>query len=151
MRMCSGAQDCSLLTVIIEPVMKVDKAFVPSTLSFARKNRFITPGHSPATIKRGSRAIALYKFVYHERCNALPLTTSKLFLMTTECIAVIIELTTPKLIPIIETEVPSRKTPMKKPSVTNAQAIRTRSDGRACRTTQDVTTVKGSTIPRATW
>lgn len=94
---------------------------------------------------------ALKRFVYHERLRALPFTTSKAFLITTECTAVIMELATPKEMPTIETDVPSRKTPMKKPKVTSEQARRTISEGREWRKTKEVITVNGRTMPRATW
>ena len=58
------------------------------------------------------------------------MTTSKLRLITTEWMAVIIELRTPKVTPMAETSVPSKKTPTKKPMVTNKQAKRIRGDGR---------------------
>jgi hypothetical protein len=68
--------------------------------------------------------------VYQLNNNVLPLTTSKLFLITTECSAVIAELATPKLTPTREMGVPSRKTPTKKPSVTTVQETRMRREGR---------------------
>lgn len=72
-------------------------------------------------------------------------------MITTEWMAVIIELMTPKVTPIAETSVPSRKTPMKKPVVTKKHAKRTRRDGREWSTKREVQTVKGRTRPLATW
>ena len=99
----------------------------------------------------GARAIALSRFVYQESRSALPFTTFRLCLMTTECMAVIMDEVTPKKMPLGDTGVPSRNTPMKKPSVTIPHEASTLSDGREWRTTQEVTTVKGRTRPRATW
>jgi hypothetical protein len=92
----------------------------------------------------------LRRLVYQLNSRALPPTTARLFLMTTECKAVIRELVTPKKIPWGEMGVPSRKTPIKKPNVTRAQERRTRNEGRDERKTKEVITVKGSTSPRAT-
>jgi hypothetical protein len=71
--------------------------------------------------------------------------------MTTEWVAVMAEEATPNMMPTAETEVPSRKTPTKKPRVTSEQERRMRSEGRECRKTREVQTVKGRTSPRATW
>jgi hypothetical protein len=72
-------------------------------------------------------------------------------LITTECVAVIAEEATPNIMPMAETEAPSRKTPTKKPRVTSAQERRMRREGRECRKIREVQTVKGRTSPRATW
>ena len=111
----------------------------------------VIAGTSPATIMTGIKTTALHRFVYHDKWRALPFTTSKLRLITTEWIAVIIELITPKVTPREETSVPSKKTPTKKPMVTNKQAQRIRRDGRKWRAKNEVKTVKGKTRPRATW
>jgi hypothetical protein len=141
------------LTVIAEPhkkVLKADIEFVLSSSS-APRNNLNTSGPSPTKITRGAKTIALNKFVYHDKSKALLLTTSRLRLITTECEAVIAELVTPKNIPVGETGVPSRKTPMKKPRVTMAQENKMRRDGRVWRTMKDVPTVNGRTRPLATW
>lgn len=123
----------------------------PGAEIFGPNSSAVTPGSSPARRRRGASTIALSRLVYQERCSALPCTTSRAFLITTECTAVIMELTTPNVTPMTETDVPSRKTPMKKPNVTIEHASRIRNEGRACRMTKDVPTVKGRTMPRATW
>lgn len=141
------------LTVIAEPHTKVANGVIAPggvTSSSAPKKSFTTLPPSPARMTSGARTIALRRLVYHESNSALPLTTFRLCLMTTEWRAVIMELVTPKPIPTRDTGVPSRKTPTKKPSVTTAHAIRIRRDGRECRMKKDVQTVKGRTIPRAT-
>lgn len=72
-------------------------------------------------------------------------------MMTTEWMAVITELITPKVTPMTETSVPSKKTPTKKPAVTEKHAKKTRRDGREWSTKKEVQTVKGRTMPLATW
>ena len=109
------------------------------------------PGPSPASRRIGKSTTALSEFMYQDRASALPLTALRLCLMTTECMAVIMDEVTPKKMPLGDTGVPSRNTPMKKPSVTIPHEASTLSDGREWRTTQEVTTVKGRTRPRATW
>ena len=136
--------------MIMEPQMNVENALDPAGVELPNSNS-TTPGPSPRRMRRGNRITALQRFVYHERCKALPLTTSRLFLMTTEWTAVTIELATPKKIPRSETGVPSRKTPIKNPNVTTEHARRTMEEGRECKNTYEVPTVKGNTIPRATW
>lgn len=144
-------------TVMIEPQMKVAKGLIaPSTLgispiSSAPKRRFHTPGPSPANKTIGASTPALRRLVYHESRRALPSTTVRLCLITTECMAVIAELATPNPIPTSDNGVPSRNTPTKNPSVTTEHEIRIRRDGRECRTMKEVQTVKGKTRPRATW
>ncbi len=139
-------------TVTADPHMKAVKGLIsPSSTIGLLKSSSCTPGPSPVKSNRGSRMRALTKLVYQERWRALPLTTSKLLLITTECMAVIMELATPKEIPTSETGVPSRKTPMKKPEVTKEHARSTKSEGREWRKTYEVQTVKGNTMPRATW
>lgn len=81
----------------------------------------------------GTSMIALKKFVYQLRWSALPLTTSKLFLITTECIAVMQDDPIPKKTPRSEIGMASRKTPMKNPKVTTVQEKRMRVEGRVCR------------------
>jgi len=61
------------------------------------------------------------------------------------------ELATPNDIPVIETRVPSRNTPMKKPTVTTEQARIINNDGLVWRKIYEVATVRGSRSPRATW
>lgn len=119
--------------------------------SLTPKRSLITPLPSPARRRRGAKSAALRRFVYQDRASALPPTTFKLCLMTTECVAVSAELATPKLIPIQERGVPSRKTPTKKPQVTRPQQRRMRKEGRAWRKMKEVPTVNGRTRPRATW
>ena len=124
---------------------------VYSTPGSGLNSSFVTPGSSPLSTTAGVSATTLRRLVYHERWSALPWTTSSDFLITTECTAVTIELVTPYMTPRAETCVPSMKTPTKKPNVTSEHASRIRSDGRACRKSAEVPTVKGSTSPRATW
>ena len=127
-----------MLTVIAEPHMNVVKGpTCPGATRCGTKSRSYTPGPSPLSSKIGKSAIALNRFVYQLRLSALPFTTSRLRLMTTECMAVIIELVTPKKIPRLETLVPSRNTPTKKPIVTTEHAKSTSKDGRACRKKKD--------------
>jgi hypothetical protein len=102
-------------------------------------------------MRSGAKSAALRRFVYHDRESALPPTTFKLCLMTTEWVAVSAELATPKPTPIQERGVPSRKTPTKKPQVTRPQQRRMRREGREWRKMKEVQTVKGRTRPRATW
>jgi hypothetical protein len=138
-------------TVIAEPQRKVFKGEIPAEEGADSAKRAAIAGASPAITITGTRVIALYRLVYHDRWRALPFTTSKLRLITTEWIAVIIELRTPKVMPSNETSVPSKKTPTKKPRVTNRQAKRIRRDGREWSAKKEVQTVKGKTMPRATW
>lgn len=132
-----------------EPHMKVSKVLNPVPGGAESKKSDIIAGDSPANTISGRRIMALYRLVYQDKCKALPLTTSKLRLITTEWQAVIIELKTPKVIPIVETSVPSRKTPMKNPQVTKKQARRILRDGRELSITKDVPTVNGRTMPLA--
>ena len=139
---------------MIEPQMKVCKGemvFGPPSNSVTPKRSLRTSGPSPAKMRRGASTAALSRLVYHERARALPFTTLRLCLMTTEWIAVMAELATPKLTPIMESGVPSKKTPMKNPKVTVAQQRRMRREGRAESIKKDTQTVKGRTRPRATW
>jgi len=80
--------------------------------------------------------------------RALPPTTFKLCLMTTEWVAVIAELATPNPTPIQERIAPSKKTPTKKPRVTRPQQRRMRREGREWRKMKEVQTVNGRTRPR---
>lgn len=140
-----------ILTVMMDPQTKVcNSESAPAVPLSCNDMRRVMAGPSPARMMTGIMATALNKFVYQERCKALPLTTSRLFLITTEWIAVIAELATPNAIPSGMRGVASRKTPTKKPSVTTEQAKRIRRDGRACKKTKEVPTVKGSNNPRAT-
>jgi hypothetical protein len=135
-----------------EPTTKVrrgDMALGGVTSSSKSKSSFITLFPSPMMII-GARTNMLRRLVYHERRIVLPLTTLRLCLMTTECVAVIVELATPNTTPLREIVVPSRKTPQKKPTVTMTQEKRMRKDGRVCRTTPETPTVNGRTSPRAT-
>jgi hypothetical protein len=141
-------------TVIKDPQMNVCSSLSsPSTemTSVCPKNNSIIAGTSPANMMSGIIPIALNRLVYHDKFMALPLTTSRLFLMTTLWTAVIAELATPKPTPKRAMGTASRKTPTKKPSVTTEQLSRMRRDGRAERKKQEVRTVKGRTRPRATW
>lgn len=134
--------------------MKVFKGLMEpgATVSSLTLKRSLTiSGPSPARRRIGNRTAALSEFMYQDKASALPLTALRLCLMTTECTAVMAELATPKKIPSVETGVPSRKTPMKKPNVTMAQAPKTLREGRAWRTTKETATVNGRTRPRATW
>ncbi len=133
-----------MLTVIMEPNTKVESVLNSPTAAWFGPNRsFVTPGSSPTSTITGTSTTELIRFVYQERCSALPCTTSRLFLITTECSAVIMDEVTPKATPIMETSVPSRKTPTKKPAVTTAQAARMRNEGRTLRRKKEVPTVKG--------
>ena len=137
--------------MIAEPHMKVVNGDIsPGAVTKSPKTKSTTLGASPATMITGINAKELNKLVYQLRWRAEPLTTSRLFLMTTEWMAVIMEDATPKKIPTAETGVPSRKTPTKNPMVTTAHAARIRREGRACRRKKDVPTVNGRTMPRAT-
>jgi len=140
--------------VIAEPQTKVATGPIPPPTFVASRppnNKSSTPPPSPASKTIGASAPALSKFVYHDSKSALPSTTGRLCLMTTECVAVMAEEATPNMMPIEETEVPSRKTPTKKPRVTSPQERRIRREGRECRKMREVQTVKGRTSPRATW
>jgi len=140
--------------VINEPQRNVVKGVMVSSGSKSSskpKRSSIIAGTSPTTKIMGIRRIALKRLVYHDSAKALPLTTLRLCLMTTEWMAVMAELATPKKTPVIEIGVPSRKTPMKKPKVTTVHARRMSRDGRAWSMTWEVTTVKGRRRPRATW
>jgi hypothetical protein len=136
-----------------EPQMKVPSGDMPpdDAAGAGAKRSFMTSGPSPARKMTGARVNMARRLEYHANARALPPTTSRLFLITTEWTAVIIEDATPKPIPAMETGVPSRKTPTKKPAVTRPQARRTLTDGRECKYTSEVMTVKGRTMPRATW
>lgn len=141
------------LTVISVPHKKVrsfpDPASGPATVG--ANNNFVTSGISPATNTSGTRIVVLKRFVYQLKCIALPLTTSNAFLITTECMAVMAEDTTPNETPTIDMGMASKKTPMKNPRVTMVHEKSMRSDGRAWRNRYEVPTVKGRTRPRATW
>ena len=139
---------------MIEPQIKVCNGvmvFGSTSNSVTPKRSLRTSGPSPAKIRRGASTAALSRLVYHERARALPFTTFRLCLMTTEWIAVMAELATPKLTPTMESVVPSKKTPMKNPKVTVAQQKRMRREGRDESIRKDTQTVKGRTRPRATW
>lgn len=151
---CRASRRQQLLAVINDPQRNVASIpIVPSVFkleaSLAKKISAI-PGPSPRSKHIGNNTMALRRFVYHERRRALPSTTLRLSLITTEWRAVIPELTTPKKTPSIETEVPSRKTPMKKPMVTTLHATKIRRDGMERNAKNEVTMVKGRTSPRAT-
>lgn len=137
-----------------EPQIKVCKGVMApgsTSNSVTPKTSLRTSGPSPAKMRRGANTAALSRLVYHERARALPFTTLRLCLMTTECIAVMAELATPKHTPTTERGVPSKKTPMKNPKVTVAQQRRMRREGRDASIKNDTPTVKGRTRPRATW
>lgn len=110
---------------------------VPGSLinSSTPKSNFAMAGPSPIMIIIGASSIALAAFVYQERSNALPLTTFRLCLITTECNAVNAELVTPKRTPTEEMFVPSRNTPTKNPIVTTEHESRMRREGRVFRNT----------------
>ncbi len=142
------------LTVRAVPQRKVLRALmVPGSLtnSSTPKNNFAMAGPSPAMMIIGASTTALKAFVYQERSNALPLTTVRLCLITTECNAVSAELVTPKRTPTEEIFVPSRNTPTKNPIVTTEHESRMRREGRVFRNTYEVQTVNGRTRPRAIW
>jgi len=70
-----------------EPQMKVRKGvmvFGSTSNSVTPKRSLRTSGPSPARMRRGASTTALSRLVYHERARALPFTTFKLCLMTTE-------------------------------------------------------------------
>ena len=141
--------------MMIEPQTKVCKGLmVPGSASnsVTPKRSLRTSGPSPIKMRRGPSTAALSRLEYHESARALPFTTFRLCLMTTEWIAVMAELATPKLTPTTESGVPSRKTPMKNPKVTIAQQRRMRREGGDDESIKkDTQTVKGRTRPRATW
>ena len=121
-------------TVITEPQTNVcssESSSEGGAISSDPKMRRMMAGTSPARTIRGIMATALNKFVYQERCMALPWTTSRLFLITTECTAVIAELETPNAMPSNAIGIASRKMPTKNPRVTIEHAIRIRREGRA--------------------
>lgn len=127
-----------ILTVMADPQTNVcssESSPGAVTMSYGPKKRLVIAGTSPTRTIRGIKSIALSKFVYQERCMALPLTTSRLFLITTECTAVMAELAMPNAMPSSAIGVESRKMPTKKPSVTTEHAIRIRREGRACKNT----------------
>ncbi len=99
----------------------------------------------------GMRTIALSRLVYHESMRALPLTTARLFLITTEWIAVIRDEATPNATPTVEGLTPSRNTPTKNPAVTREHARMILTEGVEWRKTRVATTVNGRTRPSATW
>ena len=87
---------------------------------------------SPANMISRIMSIALSRLGHQDRFMALPSTSimSRLFLMTTLC-AALTELAMLKLMPRRAIGTTSRKTPMKKPSVTMEQLSRMGRDGRA--------------------
>lgn len=122
--------------MIIEPQTKVVKGLIPLSgrTSSSRPNKSLSiAGGSPTNMMTGIKTMALKRLLYHESARALPFTMLRLCLITTEWIAAMAELATPKKIPVEEMGVPSRKTPMKKPIVTSEQARRMRREGRECR------------------
>lgn len=125
-----------VLTVMRDPQTNVcssESSPGARTTSVDPEKRLTIAGTSPARTITGIKSTALKRFVYQERFMALPLTTSRLFLITTECTAVIAELDTPNAMPTRAIGVESRKMPTKKPSVTTEHAIRIRKEGRACK------------------
>lgn len=84
--------DVKKLTVMSEPHRKVSSLVIPPlsgegtsrTLSSGRNNNLLTSGSSPMITKPGIKIAALSKLVYQLKCNALPFTTSRDFLITTE-------------------------------------------------------------------
>lgn len=80
------------LTVMSEPHRKVPSLVIPplsgegtsGTLISGRNNNLLTSGNSPMITKPGIKIAALSKLVYQLKCNALPFTTSRDFLITTE-------------------------------------------------------------------
>lgn len=127
----------------------MEPSFTNSSSTLSRSLTTSVP--SPTKRRIGKRRIALRRLVYQESARALPPTTFRLCLITTECKAVMAELATPNPIPRRERGVPSRKTPTKKPMVTRPQQRRMRNEGRECRKMNDVQTVNGRMRPRATW
>jgi hypothetical protein len=71
-------------TVIAEPQRKVLKGDIPVVEGPGSERRVTIAGTSPLTMTTGIKAMALYRFVYHDKWRALPFTTSKLRLITTE-------------------------------------------------------------------
>lgn len=118
--------------MISEPQTKVLNGLILPTSAIGALNiSFKTSGPSPAKMRIGASKMALREFMYQDKARALPLTTLRLCLMTTECMAVMAELATPNKTPATETGVPSKKTPIKKPKVTMRHAKRILRDGRA--------------------
>lgn len=121
------------LTVINEPQRNVVNGVIVSSgrkSSSKPKRSSVIAGTSPTTKIMGTSKIALKTLEYHDNAKALPLTTLRLCLITTECTAAMAELATPKKTPVIEIGVLSRKTPTKKPKVTSVHARRISKDGR---------------------
>lgn len=83
--------------MINDPHINVANRPIPPSaeVSAASKKTSYIPALSPAMKQIGRRMIALNKLVYQESKRALPSTTLRLCLMTTECVAVIAELATP--------------------------------------------------------
>ena len=72
---------------MMEPQTKVCKGLIlpGSTSNSERPKRSLrTSGPSPAKMRRGASTTALSRLVYHDRARALPFTTFRLCLMTTE-------------------------------------------------------------------
>jgi hypothetical protein len=122
---------------------------------------FDISGPSPTSQMMGMRATELRTFEYHESWIASPFTAGKLRLITIAWDAVVTLERRPKNMPMYpdlasfgvadEDEGGSRKTPIKKPRVTHAQATKTWCDGLvALRKMIERITVKGRTRPRAT-
>lgn len=142
-----------LLTVRAVPrtnVRRDDMLPLSFSSSSTPKKSFNTSGTSPASTMIGRSTNVLSRLVYHDSNNALSLTTGRLCLMMMEWVAVRAELAIPKLMPTTDTFAPSRKTPTKNPRVTMLHAAKILREGRVCRNTNDATTVKGRTNPRAT-
>jgi len=138
------------------PVMKdpTQKALASLVLSpLARSSTTSLP--SPTKRTTGMRRKELTAFMYHDRTMALPFMpwTSRDFLMTMEWRAVTREERAPQTMPRVLRGVPSRKIPVKKPVVTNAQETRMGVDGmrRGERERAERRTVSGRTSPLATW
>ena len=72
---------------MIEPHMKVWRGlmlFGSTSNSETPKRSLRTAGPSPAMMRRGASTAALNRLEYHDRARALPFTTLRLCLMTTE-------------------------------------------------------------------
>lgn len=94
------------------------------------ERRSKTAGPSPRMMMNGMSNTELSRLEYQLMDSALPSTTSKPRFMTAACRALSKELDAPKKMPRLETWVPSRKTPVKKPEVTTEHDNKMRKLGR---------------------
>jgi len=147
----SGERKIAALTVTIDPKTKVRRGLIaPIMPTSSPKSRSRISGPSPASRTTGIKTTEHRRLVYQLKCNAFPLTISRLFLMTTACNAVTALLPTPNATPTEDTDTPSIKMPMRNPRVTIEQDKRMSVEGLEWRNKYDMATVIGRTRPRAT-